>query len=79
LFSSLGYAPCSAAALEPGYDKIAIFTSADGTPTHAARQLSSGRWTSKLGNWEDIEHDLEDLCGDIYGSVAQVMRRQPSP
>lgn len=26
-----------------------------------ARQLPNGRWTSKLGEVEDIEHDLSDL------------------
>jgi hypothetical protein len=74
-YALLGYAPCATADLEAGYEKIAIFTAPDGMPTHAARQLPSGRWTSKLGNWEDIEHDLPDISGMVYGFVAQLMRR----
>jgi hypothetical protein len=60
--------------LESGFEKIALFAS-DGVPKHAARQLESGRWTSKLGTREDIEHALHDLEGAIYGSVALVMKR----
>lgn len=33
------------------------------------------RWTSKLGNMEDIEHGLQDICWDLYGSVGVLMRR----
>jgi hypothetical protein len=44
---------------------------------HVARQLRSGKWTSKLGDWEDIEHDdpyaLE--CED-YGKIAKFMKRR---
>ncbi|MCI0637958.1 MAG: hypothetical protein L0Y72_23715 [Gemmataceae bacterium] len=39
-------------------------------PTHAARQLPTGRWSSKLGPSEDIEHDLHALEGEIYGTIA---------
>ncbi len=42
--------------LETDFEKVAIFCNVDGEPTHAARQLPSGMWTSKLGDWEDIEH-----------------------
>jgi hypothetical protein len=43
--------------------------------THAARQLLSGKWTSKLGRWQDVEHELEGLVCDRYGTVKQVMKR----
>jgi hypothetical protein len=44
--------------------------------THAARQLPSGKWTSKLGKGEDIEHDSPyDVGGGVYGEVMQVMKR----
>jgi hypothetical protein len=47
--------------------------------THAARQLSGGKWTSKLGKAEDIEHDTPDVVsGGLYGEVVAIMRR-PSP
>lgn len=74
-FATLGYVPCEQADLESGFEKIALYADVDGTPTHAARQLSNGRWTSKLGALEDIEHALEDLTGATYGSVVQVCKR----
>lgn len=74
-YALLGYAPCSSMEPEPGYEKVALFAAPDGFPTHASRQLPSGRWTSKLGEGEDIEHDLEDVGGAIYGSVVQLLRR----
>ena len=63
---------CSDSSLEAGYEKIAIYVK-DGIPTHAARQLGDGRWTSKLGKYEDIEHDsLDALNGDGYGEYGRV-------
>jgi hypothetical protein len=35
----------------------------------------NGRWTSKMGILEDIEHALHDLEGIEYGVVALVMKR----
>ncbi len=54
-FRTLGYRVCEAGNLEEGYAKIVIYTK-DDTPTHAAIQVPSGAWRSKLGDWEDIEH-----------------------
>ncbi len=60
-----------------GYDKIAIYADAEAIPSHAARQTASGKWTSKIGELEDIEHDtLNALEGEAYGTVAQVMKRK---
>ena len=64
-------------------EKVAIFVSArTGAPTHAARQLPSGQWTSKLGAGIDIVHDdLEAVGGEMaleFGSVAAVLVR-PGP
>jgi hypothetical protein len=75
LFEQLGYAVCDHAELELGYEKVALFADAQGVPLHAARQLPTGRWTSKLGALEDIEHALQDLVGTEYGSVVRVMKR----
>src|SRR5258706_10101517 len=47
-FNGLGYARCSDESLEPRLEKIAFFAK-DGVPTHGARQLPDGLWTSKLG------------------------------
>jgi len=61
-YAKLGYQPCENEELEPAYEKIALFASSNGSPTHAARQLQNGGWTSKLGPQEDIEHTPEG-CG----------------
>jgi len=62
--------------IEDGWEKIAIFADEQGEPLHAARQLPSGRWTSKLGADVDIEHDLAALEGDLYGKVACFLKRR---
>ena len=75
-FETLGFAQCKDGDYEAGFEKVAIYISPDGKPTHAARQLSSGSWTSKLGNSEDIEHEnLDALEGPLYGVVAIVLKR----
>lgn len=73
-FATVGYAPCTGEAVEPGFERIALFAAA-GVPTHAARQVPSGRWTSKLGFREDIEHELHAVSGDIYGAAALLLKR----
>lgn len=55
------------------------FADADSIPTHAARQLPNGRWTSKLGFLEDIEHDLHDVAGEAYGTVVVLLKRPMLP
>jgi hypothetical protein len=75
-FLSLGYEACGLdARLEPGFEKVALY--GGGTLyTHAARQLPNGKWTSKLGGAEDIEHDTpEDVAGGLYAEVMQIMKR----
>jgi hypothetical protein len=61
MFGHLGFAPCSDTGIEPDFERIAVFANASMQPQHVARQLPNGRWTSKLGKLEDIEHDLHDL------------------
>jgi hypothetical protein len=75
-FFVLGYRQCDHADFEEGMEKVAIYADAQGNPLHVARQLASGRWTSKLGALEDIEHDLHHLEGEHYGQVALVMKRR---
>jgi len=74
VFQGLGYEVCKNAELEAGYEKVAIYALA-GRPTHAARQLINGRWTSKLGRQEDIEHERAALDGPVYGTMARILRR----
>lgn len=73
VFTILGYSTCNSS--EIGFEKVAIFQNDDGCPTHAARQLPNGRWTSKLGKLEDIEHELLALAGIEYGVIGVIMRR----
>lgn len=73
VFGLVGYESCESSDLEPGWLKVAIFAKEFG-PTHIARQLPSGAWSSKLGSYVDIEHPLETLVGSLYGNVAQVLR-----
>ncbi len=73
-FATLGYVVCDDDQPELGYEKIAMFALA-GVPKHAARQRPSGRWVSKLGPSEDIEHALPDLAWMAYGSVVLIMKR----
>jgi len=82
-FRTKGYSECNDndTTVEAGMEKVAIYAYDDGEPTHAAKQLPSGTWSSKLGGWEDIEHaTLEDLEGDdpAYGKVARVLKRPRS-
>ena len=77
-FQTLGYAACVDDSLEAGFEKVALFATSATVPTHAARQLPNGRWTSKLGHSEDIEHELRALEGEVYGSAKLFMKR-PRP
>lgn len=74
-FAVLGFTPCDTAEYEEGFEKVAIYIDVNGKQTHAARQLSSGLWTSKLGNLQDIEHHIDGVSGDQYGAVAVIMKR----
>jgi hypothetical protein len=74
-FQSLGYVLCADHLVEPGFEKVALYGE-KGVPKHAARQLPNGRWTSKLGPLEDIEHGLDGLVGTWYGNVVQILKRQ---
>jgi len=74
-YQTLGYEPCDSAYIELGYEKIALYINHDGIPVHAARQLSTGKWTSKLGALEDIEHELDGLMGERYGKVGKILKR----
>ena len=79
-YGSIGYVECEDGSLEPDNEKIALFavTDANGdlTPTHATRQLADGRWTSKLGILQDIEHSsVENVYCPDYGEVVCYLKR----
>ena len=75
-YESVGYERCTDSSLEPGIEKIALFEDDDRDFCHAARQLESGKWTSKLGPNEDIEHDTaRGAEGGGYGKLSLFMKR----
>ena len=79
-FSTLGYVECANSSLEDGWEKVALFAVLERgelIATHAARQLEDGRWTSKLGDCEDISHTtLEAVCCKDYGVDLLYMKRR---
>jgi len=75
LYKSIGYTNCEDGEPENGHEKIAIFA-LDGEPKHAARQISDGLWTSKLGSHVDATHTIHAMEGGMYGNVAQYMKRK---
>jgi hypothetical protein len=75
-FSTLGYAPCADGTLEKDTEKVVLYVNAKGIPTHMARQLETGKWTSKLGRECDISHDTpEVISAGVYGLVSTFMAR----
>jgi len=74
-YQTLGFMTCDSAELEAEFEKIALYVDDGGILVHAAKQLSTGKWSSKLGWLEDIEHELEGLTGERYGNVGQILRR----
>lgn len=74
-FEKLGYIACDNPKFEKGFEKVAIYADQHGKPTHAARQLEPGIWTSKLGKLEDISHDIDGISCDLYGNVVIVLKR----
>jgi hypothetical protein len=76
-FETLGYETCDNGDLEAGYEKIVIYVDTNNEPTHAARQLRNGRWTSKLGRNEDIRHNTPtDVAGPCYGLPCRFLKRR---
>jgi hypothetical protein len=59
---------------EKGYEKIALYT-LNSQPTHAARLIDNGVWTSKLGTDIDLSHSLTDLNGPAYGSPTRFFKK----
>jgi len=80
LFNALGYEDCGMdLGLESGVEKVALFGNSV-YYTHAARQLTNGKMTSKLGKGANIEHYTpENVARGVYGDLVQVMKRTISP
>lgn len=77
-FRTAGFEVCESGTPEPNMEKLVIYTLL-GDPTHAARLLPNGNWTSKLGAYEDIQHtNLDCLGGPLYGRPHVFMKRRTS-
>jgi len=75
-FATVGFVLCADGTLESGLEKIALYADFGG-PTHAARQLPDGQWTSKLGQSIDITHTTPwVLNGPEYGAIVRFMQRR---
>jgi len=74
-----GFTICANDKLEKGTEKIALYAKrVHGLliPAHAARQLESGEWTSKLGPLVDVKHPTRDAVnGPLYGETVQFLSR----
>ena len=78
-YGTLGFTLCFDGTLEAGVEKLAIYgkgqTGAE-EPTHAAVQLETGHWTSKIGRFEDITHTTPNAVGGpVYGAVICYLAR----
>lgn len=72
---TVGYAPCADGGYEPGFEKAAVYARS-GVPTHVARQLAGGRWSSKLGRDCTVGHATPaGVEGMVYGTAVVFLRR----
>lgn len=82
-YGTLGYVLCFDGVLEAGVEKIALYATGPAgaeTPTHAALQLETGEWTSKLGDFEDVTHAVPaNAEGPRYGRVMCYLARPRRP
>jgi hypothetical protein len=76
LFASHGYEQCEDGDHRQGVEKVAIYGYSRADATHVARQLSSGKWTSKMGPLADIEHErCDQIEGGMIAQIQQFMSR----
>lgn len=76
MFESLDYKKCETYDLESGYEKVVLYVNHHNIPTHAARQLPNGNWTSKLGEDIDVEHTLNSMNEGFYGNPVMYFKRK---
>lgn len=79
-YATLGYKHVDNSSHETGRQKIALYVDANNIPTHAARQLSDGNWSSKLGESIEITHkSLSALEDGLYGKAIVFFERLLGP
>lgn len=81
MLESRGFEQCENGSLEAGFEKVVLYgkdrTNKPVMPTHVAKQLPDGKWSSKLGTNIDITHSTVDaLCGPDYGSILSFFKRR---
>lgn len=76
LFEKIGFNICNTGELDNKFDKVAIYCNQLGKPTHAARQLENGFWTSKLGQHFDVTHTVFSMSNGAYGNITIYMSRK---
>ena len=78
-YMAVGFRVCSkrdGRTPDPQYEKIVVYRRGD-EGEHAAKLLDSGRWSSKIGDLEDLEHwTPESLSGRCYGQPFRYMKRK---
>jgi hypothetical protein len=79
VYEALGFVVCPNGDPEAGFEKVALYGRmmlGMFEPTHAARQLPDGTWTSKLGPCEDVNHaTVSDVNGPAYGVAVRFLKR----
>jgi hypothetical protein len=76
-FEHEGFSECPDGALEPGFQKIALFQHEDEKFGHVTRQQRNGKWECKMGPFEDLKHrsiDKNKPCS--YGTLKMFMNRR---
>jgi hypothetical protein len=75
MFEDFGYQRCTTGTHEKGFHKVALY-GLNGVVKHAAIQLETKGWSSKLGKDVDIRHDsVSGVMGQAYGDILQFMKR----
>jgi hypothetical protein len=78
-FETEGYCVCADGRFENGFEKVAIYEDSNGDAAHAARQLPEDVWTSKMGKYEDIEHDTPQVVENQTYGIVKVFLKRPNP
>lgn len=78
-YMAVGFSKCTITegrVYDKDYETVVLYGS-DGLWDHAAKLLKNGKWSSKLGDCEDIEHPTpESVGGTDYGEPLVYMRRR---
>lgn len=79
LFEYLGFEKCCDGSTDTGHEKIAVYGDSSDFD-HVAFQRADGKWSSKLGELNDVCHAHEDSLGGEgpfeYPEVELYMRRR---